>query len=176
MTFPDTAIRFADELVSYYEPIDTAKTIDILGLMTVAFEGTGNYLAAIECVDKALEKIDAETNQLASTLLRYSKLNSLLQLGRYEELITLVRTSIIPVLELYKTGKIQETTTLSTEQIMSVELESKYLYALSLALQGTLIAKEAIENLRFDERLINAYDALVVNKILLNKKSKSKLN
>ena len=35
-----------------------AKTIDILGLMSVAFENMGNYLAVIECTDKALEKID----------------------------------------------------------------------------------------------------------------------
>ena len=47
VSFPDTAIKYADELVAHYEPIDTAKTINILGLMSVAFETTGNYLASI---------------------------------------------------------------------------------------------------------------------------------
>ena len=147
ITFPDTAIRFADELVSYYEPLDTAKTIDILGLMTVAFENTGNYLAAVECVDKALEKIDANTNQLASILLHYSKLNSLLQLGRYEELVILAKTTILPTIELFKNGKIQDTTTLSSEQLSNAELETKYMYSLALTLQGSLNANEAIQSL-----------------------------
>ena len=64
-TFPDIAIKYADELFAHYDTIDEAKTIDILGFMSVSFEITGNYLAAIECADKALEKEDGSALVIA---------------------------------------------------------------------------------------------------------------
>ncbi|MCR4881657.1 MAG: zinc ribbon domain-containing protein [bacterium] len=143
MTFPDTAIKFADELIAHYEPIDSAKTIDILGIMSIAFENTGNYLAAVECADKALEKIDAKTNKLSSMLLKYSKLNSILNLGRYEELINLARNEILPVIGLQLSAKLNEETTLSQEEFISIMFETKYKCAMALALQGSLSANDA---------------------------------
>lgn len=147
ITFPDTAIKLADELLSHYEPIDTAKTIDILGLMSMSFEITGNYLATIECVDKALEKIDAKSNLLAGMLLYYSKLNSLLHLGRYEELTNTAQNVILPVIEQYKKNKIDEYTTLYPDDLNSIEFETKYLSALALALQGSPKCQEQIQQL-----------------------------
>lgn len=147
MTFPDTAIKLADELLAHYEAIDTAKTIDILGLMSMSFEITGNYLAAIECVDKALEKIDAKSNLLAGMLLYYSKLNSLLQLGRYEELTNTAQNVILPVIEQYNKNKIDEYTTLYPDDLNSIEFETRYLSALALALQGSPKCQEQIQQL-----------------------------
>ena len=147
ITFPDTALKYADELLSYYEPVDTAKTIDILGLMSVSFETTGNYLAAVECVDKALEKIDSKDNLIAGMLLNYSKLNSILQLGRYEELINISQTAILPVLELFFKGKINDLTSLNEEDFRAIEFETKYLCSVATALQGSPKCNDMVQNL-----------------------------
>ncbi|MCQ2958385.1 MAG: tetratricopeptide repeat protein [Candidatus Gastranaerophilales bacterium] len=146
-TFPDQAIKFGDELYDYYKDIDEAKTLDILGIMSVAFEESGNYLAAVECVDRALEKIDAEANQIAGMLLYYSKINSILQLGRYEEVINIIKNNILPVLELYFSDKTKEITTLSHNNMQYIELNSLYILTLAYALQGSAKATETSEQL-----------------------------
>ena len=147
VAFPDLAIKYADELIAHYEPIDTAKTISILGLMSVAFELTGNYLATVECADKALEKVDAKENQLSAMLLKYSKLNSILQLGRYEEVISLAKNDILPVVNLYFASKLNEETTMQEAEIVSIMFETKYKCALAMAMQGSVVANDAVNQL-----------------------------
>lgn len=147
MTFPDKAIKYAEDLYVYYSEIDEAKTIDILGVMSVAFENIGNYLAAIECVDKALEKIDADVNKVASMLLHYSKLNALLQLGRYEEVITIAKNNVLAVLDLYNKNKTPDITTLASDDIKTVELETMYILAQAYALKGSPFALDAAQKL-----------------------------
>ena len=147
VSFPDIAIKYADELIAHYEAVDTAKTINILGLMSVSFEITGNYLAAVECADKALEKLDAKENQLSTMLLKYSKLNSILQLGRYEEVINLSKNDILPVVNLYFSSKLNEETTMQEAEITSIMFETKYKCSLAMALQGSVAANDAINQL-----------------------------
>ncbi len=147
LSFSDKAVKFAEDLYNYYKDIDDAKTIDILGIMSVAFENIGNYIAGLECINKALEKIDYNTNQIAGMLLFYSKLNALLNLGRYEEVITTANTSILPIIDLYLSNKTKEITTLSYDDVVSIKYETMYILALAYALQGSSLAVDMSQNL-----------------------------
>jgi len=146
-TFPEQAIKYGEDLYAYYSENDEAKTIEILGILSVAFENIGNYVATIECVDKALEKIDPNVNQLAGMLLFYSKLNALFQSGRYEEAINLAQNSILPITDLYFKNKTKEITTLTNDDIKAVELETMYILAQSYALKGSSFALDAAQKL-----------------------------
>jgi len=171
ISFPDVSIKYADDMLTYYEPIDTAKTISILGMMSVSFECTGNHLASIECADKAMEKIDPKTNQFAAMSLYYSKLYSILQLGRYEEVINVANNNIIPVLDLYKSGKLQENTSLSPDNIQYIELETLYIRAFASILQGSPAQKELIPQL-FDIASSNQNNEYILKSKILTAISK----
>ena len=166
MSFPDTAIKYADELIAHYESVDVAKTINILGLMSVSFEMTGNYLAELECVDKSLEKIDAKTNKFSVMLLKYSKLSSLLALGRYEELVNIVNNEILPVIRLYEDGKIKDTTKKKKKEVISVKFESKYEMAFAMVLQGSIAAASVIQDLYNDANNIQNAEYILKSQLL----------
>ena len=115
--------------------------------MSVSFESMGNYLATIECIDKVLEKLDVKNNKLAGVMLYYSKLNSLFQLGRYGDVISLAQTEILPVLNQHFKGKVDEHTSISDQDFKSIDFETKYICSLSMALQGSLSCIEVLQNL-----------------------------
>ncbi|MDD3593422.1 MAG: zinc ribbon domain-containing protein [Candidatus Gastranaerophilales bacterium] len=142
----EESVSYFKDLITHYEPVNTPKTIELLGFMSRAFENFGNYTVAIECVDKAIEKINIATNPVSYMTLCYSKLEHLLNSGTYEELINLATTAILPAVA--NIGKLsqQEETTLKPEEIAYIELDTKYLCGFALAMQGNIDCVAMLEN------------------------------
>jgi len=77
---------------------DIPREVELLGYMSKCCYETGNYLGNVECVDSALETIP-ENKKLEITLIKCSKLKSLLALGNCGQIINMIDTEIMPVLD-----------------------------------------------------------------------------
>ncbi|MFA6990243.1 MAG: tetratricopeptide repeat protein, partial [Candidatus Gastranaerophilaceae bacterium] len=133
---PEEAIKYFTELIKYYEENNNSpKVISLSGFLAKSFEITGNFAYAVECTDKALEMFDKYAMPYEYALLSYTKLEHLLNLGRFEELIVLSKTTVLPELEDIKAHK-AEINGFEPYDIDFIEIDTRYITAKALALQG----------------------------------------
>ncbi len=155
---PEKAITYLSEILDYYESQDVTKALKILDLLSIAFENTGNYIVALECIDKAIEKTNERENPLAYAILIYSKLEDILNLGRYEELNNFAKNLVLPTLNNRSELLLNEPSTLSEDEFKYIEFDTRYLLGFSMALQGIKDCIPVLEQLNKDALEYNFID------------------
>ena len=94
----------------------------------------GNYWGVIECADSVLNKIPDEM-ELEQVLIKSRQVRPLLRLGNYGQVVNLVDTEIMPVIEKYLT-KGKNTAVISITDLYETWLEVYFDFAEALSFQG----------------------------------------
>ena len=96
---PEEAMEYLPDAIANAKALnDIPREVELLGYMSKCCYETGNYLGNVECVDSALETIPQD-KALEITLVKCSKLKSLLALGNCGQIVNMVDTEIMPVLD-----------------------------------------------------------------------------
>lgn len=131
---PVEAMEYLPDAISNAEAIgDSPKEIELLSYMASCCHKTGKYFGEVECVDSVLEKVNPE-NKLEIALLKTSKLNALLNIGNCGQIINMIDTEIMPVLDLYLSKK--HKCNYSLEFLYETWLKTYLILANALVLQG----------------------------------------
>lgn len=102
---PKEAMEYLPDAISNAQAIgDSPKEIELLAYMSSCCRQTGNYFGEVECVDSVLEKVKPE-NILDAALLKTTKLNALLNIGNYGQIINTIDNEIIPTFDQYFSKK-----------------------------------------------------------------------
>ncbi|MBR6099493.1 hypothetical protein IKP85_07075 [bacterium] len=113
---------------------DIPKEIELLGYMSKCCSDTGNYLGNVECVDNALEEIPPE-KKLEITLIKCSKLKSLLAVGNCGQIVNMVDNDIVPVFE-EVLSKPYTRKDIPFNVVTETYIKTKLILAEALAMQG----------------------------------------
>ena len=98
---PTEAIEYLPDAISNAQAVgDSPKEVELLAYLASCCRKTGNYFGEVECVDTVLKKVRPE-NKLEIALLKTTKLNALLNIGNCGQIINMVDTEIMPVLDAY---------------------------------------------------------------------------
>lgn len=96
---PQEAMEYLPDAISNAQSIgNTPKEIELLAYLSHCCRKTGNYFGEVECIDSVLDKTTPEKT-LEIALLKASKLNALLKIGNCGQIVNLVDTEIMPVLD-----------------------------------------------------------------------------
>ncbi len=132
---PTEAIEYLPDAISNAQAVgDSPKEIELLAYMSSCCRKTGNYFGEVECVDAVLKKAKPE-NRLEIALLKCTKLNALLNIGNCGQIINMIDTEIMPVLDNYFAQK----KNLKSPQmpfIYETWLKTYLILANALAIQG----------------------------------------
>lgn len=102
---PKEAMEYLPDAISNAQAIgDSPKEIELLSYLSSCCRQTGNYFGEVECVDSVLEKVKPE-NILDIALLKTTKLNALLNIGNYGQIINMIDNEIMPTLDQYFSKK-----------------------------------------------------------------------
>lgn len=108
--------------------------IELLGYLASSSMKNGNYWGVIECADSVLNKIPDEM-ELEQVLIKSRQVRPLLRLGNYGQVVNLVDTEIMPVIEKYLT-KGKNTAVISITDLYETWLEVYFDFAEALSFQG----------------------------------------
>ena len=102
---PQEAMEYLPDAISNAQAIgDSPREIELLGYLASCCRRTGNYFGEVECADSVLKKIKPE-NTVDTTLVKVTKLSSLLNIGNCGQVINAIDTEIMPVLDQYFSKK-----------------------------------------------------------------------
>ncbi len=100
---PSEAMEYLPDAISNAQAVgDTPKEIELLAYMASCCRKTGNYFGEVECTDEVLKKAKPE-NTLDIALLKCTKLSALLNIGNCGQIINMIDTEIMPILDSYFT-------------------------------------------------------------------------
>lgn len=151
---PVEAMEYLPDAISNAEAIgDSPKEIELLSYMASCCRKTGKYFGEVECVDSVLEKVNPD-NKLEIALLKTTKLNALLNIGNCGQIVNMIDTEIMPVLDLYLSKK--QKCSYSLGFLYETWLKTYLILANALVLQG---------NDRSFEILTILFDIIERNKI-----------
>lgn len=108
--------------------------IDLLGYLASASMRMGNYWGVVECADSVLNKIPEEM-ELQRALVKSRQVRPLVKLGNYGQVVNLIDTEIMPVLEKYLT-KGRNNPCISIKDLYNLWLELYFDLAEALTFQG----------------------------------------
>ena len=94
------AFEYLQNAVMMLEDNEEYEHIELLGYLASCSMKSGNYWGAIECADNVLNKIP-EDMELERTLIKSRQVRPFLKLGNYGQVINLIDTEVMPVLEKY---------------------------------------------------------------------------
>ena len=98
---PAEAIEYLPDAISNAQAVgDSPKEVELLAYLASCCRKTGNYFGEVECVDSVLKKVRPE-NKLEIALMKTTKLNALLNIGNCGQIINMIDTEIMPVLDAY---------------------------------------------------------------------------
>lgn len=126
---PKEAMEYLPDAISNAEG---AKKIELLAYLASACRKTGSYFGEVECVDKVLGLMKPE-KALDIALLKTTKLNALLSIGNCGQVVNMIDTEIMPVLDAYFTKKHP---TSKTNFVFETWLKTYLVLANALVLQG----------------------------------------
>lgn len=133
---PEQASNYlANAILNAENDNNIAKVVYLSGFLAKASEFKGDYAGSLECSDKAISLIDKEILPLEHALLNYSKLETLFNLGRLEELIVLASHDILPILN-QAFEKKKTIADLEMNELASIMLETELFIGKALAFQG----------------------------------------
>ena len=128
------AFEYLQNAVMMLNDNEENEHIELLGYLASASMKSGNYWGAIECADSVLNKVP-ETMELEHTLIKSRQVRPLLRLGNYGQVINLVDTEVMPVLEKYLT-KGKNTAIIKIQDLYETWLEVYFDFAEALTFQG----------------------------------------
>ena len=128
------AFEYLQNAVMMLNDNEDNEHIELLGYLASASMKSGNYWGAIECADSVLNKVP-ETMELEHTLIKSRQVRPLLRLGNYGQVINLVDTEVMPVLEKYLT-KGKNTAVIKIQDLYETWLEVYFDFAEALTFQG----------------------------------------
>ena len=134
-TNPKAAIEYLPRVIEHVRKLeDTLKEFELTGYLAQCCQKVGNHFGVIECVDSAASNIDS-TYELEIAMVKSRKLQSLLTIGNFGELVELIDREILPVFE-----KNLDTTrshkNIKIEDLFEAWLETYLILANALVLQG----------------------------------------
>jgi len=133
---PAEAIKYLSTAIYEREKKNhIVQMIDLTGYLARSCDLTGNYTGVIECADKALALISKKEMPIEYSLLIYSKLEAIYNLGQFEEAITLARIEIIPTIE-ESINKNLSISGLNLENLNYVKFETELILSKALSAQG----------------------------------------
>ena len=98
---PTEAIEYLPDAISNAKAIgDSPREVELLAYLASCCRKTGNYFGEVECVDSVLKKVKPE-NKLEIALLKTTKLNALLNIGNCGQIINMIDTEIMPIIDQY---------------------------------------------------------------------------
>ena len=98
---PTEAIEYLPDAISNAQAIgDSSREVELLAYLASCCRKTGNYFGEVECVDSVLKKVKPE-NKLEIALLKTTKLNALLNIGNCGQIINMIDTEIMPIIDQY---------------------------------------------------------------------------
>ena len=128
------AFEYLQNAVMMLNDNEDNEHIELLGYLASASMKNGNYWGAIECADSVLNKVP-ETMELEHTLIKSRQVRPLLRLGNYGQVINLVDTEVMPVLEKYLT-KGKNTAVIKIQDLYETWIEVYFDFAEALTFQG----------------------------------------
>lgn len=132
---PQEAMEYLPDAISNATAVgDSPKEIELLSYMSSCCRKTGKYFGEVECVDEVLKKVKPE-NTLEIALLKCTKLNALLNIGNCGQIINMIDTEIMPVLDSYFAKK-KNLKNPELPFIYETWLKTYLILANALALQG----------------------------------------
>ena len=146
----EEAFEYLQHAVMMLEDTEDCEHIELLGYLASCSMKSGNYWGAIECEDSVLNKLPDDM-ELERTLIKSRQVRPMLRLGNYGQVINLVDTEVLPVLEKYwSKGRSSHIATQS--ELYEIWLEVYFDFAEALTFQGDSRMFDVIK-LIFDEGL-----------------------
>lgn len=140
---PEQAITYLPSVIDSARKLDQPfKEIDLLGYLTKCSMDLGNFHGVIECVDEVDNKLDSAF-ELEKALVKTRKLEALLKIGNVGEVINIIDSEVLPILEKYLSTKAP----FPIEVIYETWLKTLLTLADALALQGNNRALQVITRL-----------------------------
>ena len=131
---PDISFEFLQKAIMMLEDYEEAENIELLGYLASSCMKKGNYWGVIECSDSVLNKLP-DNMELERVLIKSRQIRPLLKLGNYGQLINLVDTEIMPILEKYL-SKGKNTQIITINELYNIWLETYFDLAEALSFQG----------------------------------------
>lgn len=128
------AFEYIQNAVMMLDDNEEYEHIELLGYLASSSMKNGNYWGVIECADSVLNKIPDEM-ELEQVLIKSRQVRPLLRLGNYGQVVNLVDTEIMPVIEKYLT-KGKNTAVISITDLYETWLEVYFDFAEALSFQG----------------------------------------
>ncbi len=165
---PELAQQFLyDAVLEREKRQDYVQMIDLAGHLSRCCEVSGNYYKVIDIADKAVSKISKYELPLEYALLYYSKLLSLLNLGRYEELISVARHEVLPVIDEHLSKNLS-IPGIPIHELAEIKVHTELILTEALSLQGNketkIISSALISKLSSSEPI--DYDILLKSKLI----------
>ena len=153
---PAEAMEYLPDAIANAKALnDVPREIELLGYMSKCCYETGNYYGNVECVDSALEALSPD-KKLESTLIKCTKLKSLLAIGNCGQIINMIDNEILPVFDEIM-GQTYNRSDISAQFILETWLKTYLILAEALILQGNDRSFEVLTTL-FDVLERNSTD------------------
>ena len=128
------AFDYLQKAIMMIDDNDDNEHIELLGYLASASMKMGNCWGVIECADNILNKIPEEL-ELERVLIKSRQVRPLLRLGNYGQVINLIDTEIMPILEKYLT-KGKNTPIIKIQNLFATWIDVYFDFAEALTFQG----------------------------------------
>lgn len=134
-TNPKAAIEYLPKVIENVRRLDdNLKEFELTGYLTRCCHEVGNHFGVIECVDSAAANIDP-TYGLEIAMVKSRKLESLLTIGNFGEVVDLIDSEILPIFE-QNLDTTKQHKNIRIEDLFETWLNTYLILANSLVLQG----------------------------------------
>lgn len=163
---PEEALDFLPDAIANSKAAgNEVKEIELLGYLALCCSKIGNYFGNVECVDNVLKKLK-DGQDLERAMIISAKLPALLDIGNCGEVISLVDSDVLPILNQYlEKPRLNKLFPLGL--LFDTWLKVYLILATALALQGNVRTFDVLKNLFtiIDKHKIN--DKLLIAKAKL---------
>ena len=129
-----TSFDYLQKAIILLEDNEEFEHIELLGYLASCSMKMGNYWGAIECADSVLNKIP-ENLELERTLIKSRQVKPLVKLGNYGQVINLIDTEVMPVLEKYL-SKFKNNPIVTLRELYLIWIGIYFDFAEALTFQG----------------------------------------
>ena len=132
---PKAAIEYLPKVIEHVRRLeDNLKEFELTGYLTQCCHKVGNHFGVIECVDNAVANIDPSYD-LEIAMVKSRKLESLLTIGNFGEVVDLIDTELLPAFE-RNLDTTRQHKNIKIEDLFETWLQTYLILANALVLQG----------------------------------------
>ena len=162
---PKEAMNYISASIAYYKDeqnYNPVRIIELSGFLVQACKKISNYTGIIEACDVALSVLPFGEYTIEKALITSKKLDALIHLGNYEEVVNLSNTELLSTME-EALAKSDSSKIISDDGIFDIWVKTSVNLATAYALQG---------DKRVFETLAKAEEALIGNHVYDNSKTR----